>query len=90
MLTSSLTRIRRWPAPSCEDSRCPLRSRPSPLPASPSPERAPPGLRYLTNATMRALFDFSPDMAPVAVELNRLNNQMLVRYYEEEWQRWAR
>jgi spermidine synthase len=29
-------------------------------------------------------------MSAVPVEVNRLNNQMLVRYYEEEWQRWAR
>jgi predicted membrane-bound spermidine synthase len=24
-------------------------------------------------------------MGPVKVEANRLNNQMLVRYFEEEW-----
>jgi spermidine synthase len=29
-----------------------------------------------------------PDMAPVDAEVNRLNNQSLVRYYEEEWRRW--
>ncbi len=56
----------------------------------PLPERTVSGLRYVTDANIRSLFDFSPDMAEVPVELNRLNNQMLVRYYEEEWQRWAR
>jgi spermidine synthase len=56
----------------------------------PVPSHAPPGLRYLTDSQMVSLFDISPDMGPVNVEPNRLNNQMLVRYYEEEWQRWAR
>jgi len=56
----------------------------------PLPTTVPPGLRYLTAATLASLFDLAPDMGPVPVEVNRLNNQMLVRYYEEEWQRWAR
>jgi len=56
----------------------------------PLPAHVPPGLRYLTDATLPSLFDIAPDMAAVPVEVNRLNNQMLVRYYEEEWQRWAR
>jgi spermidine synthase len=56
----------------------------------PLPSRVPAGLRYLTDATVASLFDIAPDMASVPVEVNRLNNQMLVRYYEEEWQRWAR
>jgi len=25
----------------------------------------------------------------VPVEVNRLDNQMLVRYYEEEWRKWS-
>lgn len=58
--------------------------------ALPVPSHVPPGLRYLTDATVASLFDIAPDMAAVPVEVNRLNNQMLVRYYEEEWQRWAR
>jgi spermidine synthase len=31
------------------------------------------------------LFDFPPDMTAIPVEVHRLNNQMLVRYFEEEW-----
>jgi spermidine synthase len=58
--------------------------------ALPLPSRVPSGLKYLTDGSVASLFDLSPDMAPVPVEVNRLNNQMLVRYYEEEWQRWAR
>ena len=27
-------------------------------------------------------------MAPVETEINRLDNQALVRYYEAEWRRW--
>jgi spermidine synthase len=30
----------------------------------------------------------SRDLAPVEVEINRLDNQALVRYYEAEWDRW--
>jgi spermidine synthase len=47
-----------------------------------------PGLRYLDAATLASLFVLGPDMAPLDVEVNRLNNQALVRYYEEEWRRW--
>lgn len=56
----------------------------------PVPSRVPGGLRYLTDATVASLFEIAPDMGPVPVEVNRLNNQMLVRYYEDEWQRWVR
>ncbi len=56
----------------------------------PLPSHVPTGLRYLTDATVGSLFDLAPDMSEVPVEVNRLNNQRLVRYYEEEWQRWAR
>lgn len=58
--------------------------------ALPLPAHVPAGLKYLTDGTVASLFDIAPDMGPVDVEVNRLNNQMLVRYYEEEWQRWAR
>jgi spermidine synthase len=58
--------------------------------ALPLPAHVPPNLRYLTDGTVASLFDLAPDMSSVPVEVNRLNNQMLVRYYEEEWSRWAR
>lgn len=58
--------------------------------ALPLPAHVPPGLKYLTDQTVASLFDLAPDMSSVPVEVNRLNNQMLVRYYEEEWSRWAR
>jgi spermidine synthase len=51
------------------------------------PAHAPAALRYLTDATLVSLFAWPPDMGPVDVETNRLNDQALVRYYEEEWKR---
>jgi len=47
-----------------------------------------PGLRYLDVPTLAAMFVLGPDMAPVETEVNRLDNQALVRYYEAEWRRW--
>jgi spermidine synthase len=29
-----------------------------------------------------------PDMAELEADVNRLDNQVLVRYYEDEWRRW--
>jgi spermidine synthase len=56
----------------------------------PPPSRVPAGLRYLTDAELPGLFVLAPDMGPVPVEVNRLNNQVLVHYYEEEWRRFLR
>jgi spermidine synthase len=53
-----------------------------------APSRAPAGLRFLDDATMQGLFAFSADMGPVDVDVNRLDNQALVRYYEAEWRKW--
>ncbi|HVR37730.1 MAG TPA: polyamine aminopropyltransferase [Thermoanaerobaculia bacterium] len=46
-------------------------------------------VQFLDDATLASMFVFPRDMAPVDVEINRLDNQMLVRYYEEEWRRWS-
>ena len=46
-------------------------------------------VRFLDDATLAAMFVFPRDMAPVPVEINRLDNQMLVRYYEDEWRKWS-
>jgi spermidine synthase len=51
------------------------------------PTQLPSGLRYLTVAEIPRLFEFPTDMKPVAAEANRLNTQVLVRYYEQEWDR---
>jgi len=52
------------------------------------PQRVMAGLRYLDDRTLASLFVLGPDMAPLDAEINRLNNQALVHYYEEEWRRW--
>ena len=61
--------------------------------ASPRPFDMPGKLtvpvRFLDDATLAAMFVFPRDMAPVPVEINRLDNQMLVRYYEDEWRKWS-
>jgi spermidine synthase len=51
------------------------------------PTRYLSGLKYLTPALGPGLFHFPKDMAPVDAEVNRLNNQVLVQYYESEWHR---
>lgn len=51
------------------------------------PERFIPGLRFITPATAKVMTEFPPDMGPVETEVNKLNNQALVRYFEEEWSR---
>ena len=51
------------------------------------PKSFPVETRYLTPDTLKTMFDFPADMARVPVEVNRLNNQILVRYFEEEWHR---
>ncbi|MEN9797008.1 MAG: hypothetical protein RL653_704 [Pseudomonadota bacterium] len=60
--------------------------------ASPSPRPRvhplPQGLKFLDDATLDTLESFPADMARVPSEVNRLNNQVLVRTYEEEWRRW--
>lgn len=49
------------------------------------PASLPGGLRFLTTEVLPSLFHFPQDMQPVDVEVNRLNSQALVRYYEREW-----
>ena len=46
-------------------------------------------VRFLDAATLGAMFVFPRDMQPVPVEINRLDNQVLVRYYEDEWRKWS-
>jgi spermidine synthase len=52
------------------------------------PHHAPTGLRFLDDNAMAAMFVIPTDMSPVDVEINRLDNQALVRYYESEWRRY--
>jgi spermidine synthase len=55
------------------------------------PPSAPPeglSLRFLNAAALAGMFEFAQDMGPLEVEINRLDNQRLVHYYESEWRRW--
>lgn len=49
----------------------------------------PAGLRYLTKEVAPTLFVFAPDFAArVRPGPNRLNNQVLVKVYNDSWDRW--
>ena len=53
------------------------------------PARAPAvELKFLDDRALPAMFMLSADIGPVEVEVNRLDNQSLVRYYEAEWRRY--
>jgi spermidine synthase len=49
------------------------------------PASLPPGMRFLTVAGLPGMFNFPPDMAPVSMPANHLNDQVLVRTYDREW-----
>jgi spermidine synthase len=49
------------------------------------PAVLPPGLRFVTEEVLAQFPKFPPDMSRVETEVNRLNNQALVRYFEDEW-----
>jgi spermidine synthase len=55
-------------------------------PAYTPPPLLPAPLRFLSVGDVPQLFSFPRDMQPVAVEPNRLNDQVLVRYYEKEFE----
>ena len=50
------------------------------------PSALPDRLRFLSVGDIAQLFEFPRDMRAVAVEPNRLNDQVLVRYYEKEFE----
>ncbi|MBV8760731.1 MAG: polyamine aminopropyltransferase [Deltaproteobacteria bacterium] len=53
------------------------------------PTRVPNvALRFLNEQALAAMFVMPVDMSPVPVEVNQLDNQALVRYYEREWRKW--
>jgi spermidine synthase len=49
------------------------------------PNVLPSGLRFLSVRNLPEMFIFPNDMLPVTAEPNRLNTQILVRYYEQDW-----
>lgn len=49
------------------------------------PTRFPEGLRFVDVDTARHMLHFPDDMRREVETVNKLNNQLLVRYFEEEW-----
>lgn len=49
------------------------------------PTSLPSGLRFVDAQGLPALFQFPPDMAPMQVPSNHLNDQVLVRLYDKDW-----
>lgn len=49
------------------------------------PQKIPVPTRFLTPQLWPSLFSFPADMSRVPAEVNRLDNQLLVRIFEEEW-----
>lgn len=49
------------------------------------PSSFPEGLKFLSPSTFNQMLDFPLDMQNPVKEINKLNNQLLVHYYENEW-----
>jgi spermidine synthase len=49
------------------------------------PTTLPSGLRFVDLKDLPTLFQFPPDMAPMSMPPNRLNDQVLVHYYDQDW-----
>ncbi|MEO1808190.1 MAG: polyamine aminopropyltransferase [Bacteroidota bacterium] len=46
------------------------------------------GFRYLSPDLIPTLFQFGKDMEETPLEINQLENQILVQYYEQSWNNW--
>ncbi len=53
------------------------------------PAAYPAGLKFLTPQMSDSMFYFPPDMAKVETKIQKLDDQALVRYFEEEWSRYT-
>ncbi len=61
----------------------------TPQPQSLATGPFPEGLRFLNANTVEQLFIFPQDMlVNQPLEVNKLNNQVLVHYFEEEWSKY--
>lgn len=49
------------------------------------PASVPSGLRFIDVRGLQNLFQFPPDMAPLSMPANHLNDQVLVRLYDQDW-----
>lgn len=48
-------------------------------------QKLPSGLKFFNATAWQSMLQFPPDMQQVETEVNRLNNQSLVHYFENEW-----
>ena len=53
------------------------------------PTQLPADVHFLNLEVVRQLASFPPDMARVQTEINQLNSQALVHYFDEEWAEYA-
>jgi spermidine synthase len=49
------------------------------------PTSLPNGLRFISVDSLPVLFQFPPDMSPMPMPPNQLNDQVLVRTYDQDW-----
>jgi len=49
------------------------------------PKAVPAGLRFVDIKNLPSLFQFPPDMAPLSMAPNRLNDQVLIHLYDQDW-----
>ncbi len=58
------------------------------LAAYQQPQKYPAALKYVSVDTAKEMFHFPADMAEVDSEVQRLDDQNLVRYFDEEWSKY--
>jgi len=51
--------------------------------------KLPGGLKYISPQTIKDIIYFPKDMGELPTDTNKLNNQVLVHYFEEEWAPYA-
>jgi spermidine synthase len=52
------------------------------------PASYPGGLRYVSVDTAREMFHFPADMERLKTKIQKLDDQALIQYFEEEWARY--
>ena len=43
------------------------------------------GMKFLNPETAKLMFSFPPDMSKVETKIQKLDDQALVRYFDQEW-----
>lgn len=59
-------------------------------PLSPAALRLPWPGRFLTEAVLPTLFVFPPDIGPLPTQINHLDNQIVVKYFNDDARKWNR